>query len=202
MAGSSVQLKEPIPTNSGLIGSFYSDKSGLGKSGIHCFTCNEELLPKARFCGECGQSTTPRKNDAFVNPNLGSNYLNDQRAQVVGTPKFARISPQMKRAIPPQLKQEYCKVSCLLARERAFLILHYSVFLIASLFGLWCAFKAYNDLNADEMTRAVVAFIPLICINTVAFACLVPIKGTKREVSRMKERLTYLHYQIEYLNLA
>ncbi len=202
MPSSSIQLKEQIATKGGLIGSFYNDKSGLDKAAVHCFTCNEELLPTAKFCGECGLSTNGKQNNVSINPNLGSNYLNEQRAQVVSTPKFARVSPQMKRSIPPHLKQEYCKVSCLLARERAFLIMHYSVFLIASLFGLWCAFKAYNDLNADEMTRAVVAFIPLICINTVAFACLVPIKGTKREVSRMKERLTYLHYQIEYVNLA
>lgn len=201
MAGSSVQLKEPISASGGLIGSFYSGASGPVKAIVHCFICNEELVPAAKFCGECGESATPKQN-AFTNPNLGSDYLNEQRAKVAGTPKFARVSQQMKRSIPPQLKQEYCKVSCLLARERAFLIMHYSVFFIASFFGLWCAFQAYNGLNADEMTRGVVAFIPLITINSLAFACLVPIKGTRREVSRMKERLTYLHYQIEYINLA
>jgi hypothetical protein len=202
MAGPSIQLKEPIPTKGGLIGSFYSGKPGLDKASVHCFACNEVLLPTTKFCGECGESTTPKQSNAFTNPNLGSDYLNQQRAQVAGTPKFARVSPQMKRSIPPQLKQEYCKLSCLIARERAFLIMHYSLFLIVSLFGLWCAFTAYNGLNADEMTRAVIAFIPLVTINSLAFGCLVSIRGTKREVSRLKERLTYLHYQIEYVNLA
>jgi hypothetical protein len=203
MTNSSVHLKEPIPGDDGLIGSFYSGQSGKAKAAVHCANCNDELIPSAKFCGECGSSSTIAKlSNAFTNPNLGSNYLNNQRAQVVGTPNFAQISPQMRKAIPPQLKQEYCKVNTLLARERAFLVIHYALFICTNLFGFWCAYKAYTGMNADEMTRGVMAFIPIICINAFAFACFVSIKGTKGEMSRLKERLTYLHYQIEYTNLS
>lgn len=199
----SVQLKEPITAKGGLIGSFYSGKEHTQKAIGHCTECNEEILPQSKFCGECGTQTDSIKfSNAFTNPNLGSNYLNEQRAKVVGVPNFAQISPQMKKAIPPQMKQEYCKLSCLIARERAFLLIHYLVFLFCNLFGLWCACKAYNGLVADEFTRLVVAFIPIFCINLFAFSCIVPINGTKREISRLKERLTYLHYQMEYANLA
>lgn len=119
MASSSIGLQEPISAQGGLIGSFYSGKTVRNKAAGHCFTCNEELLPTSKFCGECGESINSSK-QTYTNPNLGSEYLNEQRSQVAGTPNFARVSQQMRRTIPPQLKQEYCKVHCLLARERAF----------------------------------------------------------------------------------
>lgn len=46
------------------------------------------------------------------------------------------------------------------------------------------------------------ALFPLLFVNGVALGSLVPIKGTKKEIARLKERMTYLHYQIEYVNLA
>jgi hypothetical protein len=45
------------------------------------------------------------------------------------------------------------------------------------------------------------AFTPLFFINSIALACLSPIKGTKREIARLKEKLTYVKFQVEYQNL-
>src|ERR1700722_17622906 len=165
MVSTSVQLKEPIPASGGLIGSFYSGKVVHEKDALSCPTCNETFLPESKFCGECGTATTSKviyapNNHNFNNLNLSSEYLNTQRKQVAGTPAFAQVSPSLRKPISPQLKQEYCKVSCLLARERVFLLLHYLLFLTGNLFGLWCAFKAYNGLVADEVTRAVIALVP------------------------------------------
>ena len=202
MASSPTQEKKPISSNSNLIGSFYSSRTGT-QTATACGACHVQLPLQAKFCGECGAGASEvKQNNAFTNPNLGSGYLNQQRAQVAGLPNFAQVSPQMRKAISPQLKQEYCKVITLLARERIFLVMHYTLFLLANLFGFWCAYTAYTGLNADEVTRMVVAFIPLLCINALAFACFVCINGTKREISRLKERVTYLHYQIEYVNLS
>lgn len=200
MTGSYAQFNNPIPNEGGLIGSFFDGKSKTGS--LNCFACNETVEPDTKFCGECGASMVQKTNNSFANPNLGSSYLNEQRAKVVSTPKFAQVNPLLQKSIPPQLKQEYCKLATMLARERAFLLIHYSLFLVANLFGLWCALKVYSDLNADEMTKAVMASIPLLCINVLALGCLVPIRGTKQEISRLKERITFLHYQMKYINLS
>ncbi len=200
MSPTSVQLKDTLQPNKDLIGSFYSGKGAEQKVAIYCPSCNAVLLPGTKFCGDCGYATS--QNHSHNDSNLSTVYLNEQRAKVAGMPAFAQVSPQLRRPISPELKKEYGKVSCLLVRERMFLTLHCLTFLIANLIGLWSAFTAYNGLVADEVTRGVVAFIPLFFINTVAFGALVPIKGTRREISRLKERMTYLHYQIEYTNLA
>lgn len=198
MNSSHAQLKYPVATGGQLIGSFYS---GKGKALIHCRSCNEELLPETKFCGECGSKTETIRQDFTQSTNSTAAFGHDT-AKPFAMPAFAQVSQQLRKPVPPQLKQEYCKLYCLIARERAFLMLHYLLFLGSNLFGFFCAFVAYNGLVADEVTRMVIAFIPLICINVLACGCIVPIKGTKREISRLKERLTYIHYQIEYANLA
>jgi len=212
MVSTSTQLKEAIPASGGLIGSFYNGKVVQHKNQLSCPNCNEYLLPESKFCGECGSANTGKIVQAqtvqtqtspnFSNQNLSSEYLNSQRKQISGTPAFAQVSQQLRRPISPELKQEYCKVTCLLARERVFLLFHYLFFLGGNLFGLSCAFKAYNGLVADEVTRVVVALVPVFFINTVSFGAVVPIGGTKKEIARLKDRITHLHYQIEYTNLS
>ena len=122
--------------------------------------------------------------------------------QAATVPAFAQVNKQMSKAIPPQLKKEYRKLTTLLARERFFLLSHYLIFLVVNLFGFWVSMKAYEGLfYADKISRALMALFPLFFINCVALGSLAPIKGTKHEITRLKERLTYLHYQIEYINL-
>ncbi len=204
----SVQVKETISNRTGLIGSFYNSKIVQEKNIHACPVCSEVLVAGSKFCGECGSAAVTDKvtpaavSHNFGNHNLSSEYLNTQRKQVAGMPAFAQVSTQLRKSIAPELKQEYCKVTCLLARERVFLILHYLLFLGGNLFGLWCALTAYNGLIADEVTRTVVALVPMFFINTVAFGAVVPIGGTKKQIARLKERMIHIHYQIEYTNLA
>ena len=151
------------------------------------------LIPESKFCGDCGSPT---------NHNHATEHSHIDGAHAASVPAFAQVSQQLRKPIPPELKKEYTKVSTLLIRERFFLIMHCLIYAIANLFGFFVACKAYNSFFADEMTRVMVSVIPLFFINTVALGCLVPIKGTRKELARLKNRMTYLHYQIEYVNLS
>ena len=86
----------------------------------------------------------------------------------------------------------------LLARERLFLYMHCFIFLSMNLTGFYFALTAYHGFIGDELTRFVVALIPMTVINLLALACLIPIKGTKREIARLKERISHVRFQIDY----
>lgn len=103
--------------------------------------------------------------------------------------------------ISESLVREMQSLNAILLRERIFLVMHYSIFLASNLLGLYLASQCYVNFHGDEVTRFVLALTPLTFINAVALACLAPIKGTKREISRVQERLQYLKVQIEYGNL-
>lgn len=202
MTANIAQLKESEPANTGLIGTFFSSNRSQAQAKSHkqgyCPACDELLLPQSNFCGDCGSPAGQHSETAH---SIGTAQPHTHGVQHAEIPAFAQVSPQMKKAIPPEIKKEYGNITTLLARERFFLIAHYLLFLSANLFGFWVSIKAYNGLYADEVTRVVIALFPLFFINTVALGCLWTIKGTKAEIARLKERLTYLHYQIEYINL-
>lgn len=128
------QLKESVPTSGQLVGSFYSgNQSQLqarsDKQG-HCPACNEPMVPQSKFCGDCGSPAEQHTHSAHE----------------LTVPAFAQVSQQMSKAVPPELKKEYRKLTTLLARERFFLIAHYLIFLFVNLLGFWIAVKAYNGL--------------------------------------------------------
>jgi hypothetical protein len=203
MVSASVQLQEPIPTNAGLIGSFFTGpQAPVQEKGIdqpYCPACNELLIPESKFCGDCGSPASPH----IHIHNREADHANVSAASMPESmPAFAQVSPQLRKPIPAALKKEYCKVSTLLFRERFFLFMHSAVFLTANLFGIWVAFKAHSSFIGDDMTRTVVSVIPLFFINSISLGCLVPIKGTRKEIDKLRNRMTYLHYQIEYINLA
>ena len=116
-------------------------------------------------------------------------------------PAFATVSPMIQR-VTPEMREELGKLMVLLARERIFLVLHCLNFLFINGVGFWLATKAYSEYNADEVTKTVIALTPLMFINSFALVCLSPIKGTKLEISRLKERIKYLKIQIEYSTIA
>lgn len=89
----------------------------------------------------------------------------------------------------------------LLARERLFLYMHWLIFLAVNLFGLWMALKCYNEYLGDEMTKIMMGSTPLLYINSCALMCIVPILGTRKEIARLKEKLNYVNFQIEYNHL-
>lgn len=114
-----------------------------------------------------------------------------------GAPTFANVATSRKGGVSPQLVREMQSLNALLLRERIFLIMHWCIFLISNLVGFFLALQCYNGFHGDEVTRLVMALTPLTFINAVALACLAPIKGTRREIARVKERIQYVRFQME-----
>jgi hypothetical protein len=123
------------------------------------------------------------------------------RVEPQRTPSFAQVSSKISTEVPNELREEINNLVCLLLRERMFLFIHWGIFLSMNLLGLFLSITAYNGYNGDELTKSVIAMTPLMFINTIALACLAPIKGTKREIARLRERLSYVRFQVEYHNM-
>jgi hypothetical protein len=149
-----------------------------------CPNCQHSYPQDAKFCGDCGASA--------AGATLPTKHLEH-------APNFAHVKANAE--IPKELSEELGGTIVLLARERIFLYMHCLLFLAINLFGFWLSMKIYNGYDCDELTRGVISLTPLFYINSVALVCLVPIKGTKREIGRLKERITFLRYRIEYRNL-
>lgn len=113
---------------------------------------------------------------------------------VQNTPDFAK---RRKRRIPVELKEELAALQLSKAKQKAFLLMHWIIFLITNLIGLYIALKCYFEYNGDELAKIMVATTPLMFINLTALVCLSPIKGTKRELARLKERETYIRLELE-----
>ena len=132
-----------------------------------------------------------------------SNALNSSVAQAnskQATPSFAKNKRQ-NRVIPPEMRAEMASLMAAELRERIFLFMHYAVFLVTNLIGLAITFKCYVEFAGDELTKMMIASTPLMFINLVALCGLVPIKGTKKEIARIKERMTYLKLAMEFDNI-
>lgn len=137
-----------------------------------------------------------------------SNVLNTKAAQYLkgtegaaaaaktGVPSFAR-NKKHSRAIPPEMQAEMAGLMAGLVRENIFLVGHYMVFAVTTLIGLWIAVKCFVEFNGDELSKLMMASTPLMFINLTALVALVPIKGTKREIARINERMTYLKLAME-----
>lgn len=83
-------------------------------------------------------------------------------------------------------------------RERIFLFMHYCIFLVTNMIGLFISVKCYVEFAGDELAKMMIATTPLMFINLIALCGLVPIKGTKKEIARIKERMTYLKLAMEF----
>lgn len=186
---------------------------------VHCVHCNYPIDASGRFCGECGAPTNRSK----AQPSHGSFAASFQKtatvvpphiphaaapqapsaarptAPVTPPPNFAKVGN--RRKITPELQAELTTLVCTLARERMFLFFHCFVFLAVNSLGLFLAFTAYNGYIGDEITKTIMAMTPMMFINTIALAGLSPIKGTNREIARIKEKLKLVRSRIEYSNL-
>jgi hypothetical protein len=190
-----------------------------GHSTDSCDHCSTALEITARFCGECGapgrarhshQPSSENRNFAqsfaahrAPGPMLQSaDHASGAKTQLLQrAPQKAPSFAKPKTEVSQELKEELAKLIVLLARERIFLYMHCGIFLTANLFGFYVAMRCYNGYIGDEMTKLIMSLTPLLFINAVALACLAPIKGTKREIARLKEKLTYVKFQIEYRNV-
>ncbi len=114
-----------------------------------------------------------------------------------GAPTFAVVASSKRGAVSPQLLREMQSLHALLLREQLFLIMHWSIFLITNLVGFIFALKCYHGLNGDEVSKIVMALVPITFINAVGLACLAPIKGTRAEIARVKEKMQYVRFQME-----
>lgn len=134
-------------------------------------------------------------------PTNSSGEVIEHNQESAYAPNFAAQSKPQSKGIPESFVREMQSLNAILLRERIFLAIHWSIFLAANLLGFYLAAKCYGGFHGDEVTRFVLALTPLTFINAVALACLAPIRGTRREISRVKERMQYLKVQIEYGNL-
>lgn len=136
-------------------------------------------------------------------PTNNQGELIEHNNQSEPAPMFALKgkSKANKSQVPEALVRELQSLNALLLRERIFLAIHWTIFVGANLVGFFLASQCYAGFMGDEVTRFVMALTPLTFINAVALACLAPIRGTRREISRVKERMQYLKVQIDYGNL-
>lgn len=183
-----------------------------GASGLNNGPTTNSIKSIVNFAGPPMQTLAPVSspgdipNGEFHYPHGGSipfqtnETPNWQLSKKTSTPKFATVAPQIQHA-DPRVQSELNKHTVLLARERLILYWHCLVYLAVNLFGFWLSLKAYNEYVADELTRGVIALTPLLFINAIALVFLSPIKNTKNEIHRLKERIKYLRIQIEYENI-
>ena len=170
--------------------------------GTSCSNCSDHLEPLAKFCGSCGFIVAPNS--------FNINEFPEQHARLISLEESMARAPQSvpsfalpKQANPKaaELNSEASKVMVLLARERIFLYIHILTFLAINLFGCWVAWKCYVDFIGDEMSKMMIASTPFLFINSLALLCIVPIKGTRTEIARLKERLSYTKFNIEFGHL-
>ena len=151
-----------------------------------CPHCNHHLLLTAKYCGECGNAVLVKETESD---------------QIHQTPFFAEVHTHQVNEVPQELRDDLDKLFAFLTRERFFLCFHYLVFLSMNLFGFFLSLKTYNEFIGDEVSKMIIAITPFAFINLLAFLCFSPIKGTKKEIARLKERITYVRYKIEYWGL-
>ena len=152
-------------------------------SVVSCSTCGNSLESSSRFCGFCG-ALAPI-----------------QGAPIVAPPQFAMVAPMQAPTVSNELQAEASKLLAQLARERVLLLFHWVLFIGLNLSGVFLAIKCYNEFIGDEMTKIMVASTPFLYINTVALLCIILIKGTRREISRIKERISYVKFKIDFGHL-
>jgi hypothetical protein len=176
--------------------------------GTSCSRCSHFIEPASRFCGNCGEpaslavrlghNTFHAQTQAQVASNLANMQAESYyRSHQQNTPTFA--NPKRKRRpIPPEIREEMNGIITHLIRERFFLLMHWTIFLITNLIGFAMAIKCYAEFIGDDVSKTMVAMTPLLFINMLGLCCLAPIKGTKGEISRLKDRMTNLKLRLEF----
>lgn len=164
-------------------------------AGPTCSNCKEQLESRAKFCGGCGFIVAP---DSFSIQDYQSSRMDHKP---VALPSFAVPKKAVSRNRLNELNEEIEKITLSLTRERLLLCLQLVCFLAVNLFGFWVAWKCYFDFLGDEMSRMMMASTPFLFINSVALVILAPIKGTRAEIARLKERLSYVRFNLEFGHL-
>lgn len=162
------------------------------RTGTRCADCSSPNDAGARFCGECGASMHRPQSDTAQSP--CNNAPGGGQA-----PSFAR--PRTRTTVDPAVSRELGSLLVLLMRERIFLVLHWTIFVTLSLVGFGLAMKCYTEFHGDDMSKLMMAITPMLFINLTALVCLTPIKGTKREIERIQEKIAYLKFSVRFKHL-
>jgi hypothetical protein len=118
-------------------------------------------------------------------------------AQAGAALNFASLGTKTRR-VSKALINEMHFLQASLIRERAFLMMHVCIYIVANCFGLYLAQMCYHGYHGgDEVTKMLMALTPLTFINAVALSCFAPINGTRREINRIKERMQHVKVQME-----
>jgi hypothetical protein len=144
-------------------------------------SCGHALEPSSRYCGFCG-ALTPAQGAAPA-------------------PSFAMVTPIHAPAVSQELQEEAAKLLMQLARERILLLFHWTLFVGSNLLGVYLAIKCYNEFIGDEMSKIMVASTPFLFINCLALLCIVLIRGTRKEIAHLKERISYVKFKIDFGHL-
>jgi hypothetical protein len=181
-------------------------------AGFACRRCTQYVDAAAKFCGSCGEAASLDKRAVAgqatgqytvqTAARMASNMANVQaenfyRSHQQATPSFA-APKRRNKVVPPEMREEMTTIITMLVRERVFLIMHYAIFVVTNLIGFIIAYKCYVEFIGDDVTKTMVASTPLLFINLCALCCLVPIKGTKREIARLRDRMTNLKLRLEF----
>ncbi|HEY9871314.1 MAG TPA: hypothetical protein V6D08_19300 [Candidatus Obscuribacterales bacterium] len=158
-----------------------------------CPWCAAAIDEAAKFCGQCGR---PAK------VSFGRHAPpRAQPRQHHGVPTFALPPRPVPYPESANIPQELARCEILLWRERIFLVIHWLVYISLNLGGLALAVQCYSGFIGDVLTKLCMAGTPLMFINTSALLCFLPIKGARREIFRLKNRLAYLRFKHEYDHL-
>lgn len=157
-----------------------------------CTKCQGVVEAHAKYCGHCGyQNSAKEQFDTRV-----AGLALAQPLPVV--PEFAFLKPQPHSLKDDQLHTELSKLEFFLKREYFFLAMHWSIFVIVSLVGLTMSWQCFNTFNGDLLEKLLVSLTPAMWINISALASLVYVKRTHKEMARLRERLTYVKFKIDY----
>lgn len=160
---------------------------------LDCLACANFLEPGAKYCGVCGTPTP-----------MGAHEHHPRTAPgkpISKVPGFAPLAPHSVLGTIQGFQEELGKLILLLARERLFLYFHWLTFLALNALGVFIAFKCYFGYIGDELSRLMMASTPLLYVNCLALLCIIPIRGARKEIARLKERLNFVKFRIEYIHL-
>jgi hypothetical protein len=160
---------------------------------LRCGECSEPIEVQAKFCGQCGHVM------ATVQSTHGPAHVERVARCTNQVPGFARAQ---FADITPKVRAEINQIMSALFRERFILILNTIVLLSVNLFGFFLSMKAYTEFIGDDVAKLVIAFTPFLFVNGVGFVAIIPIRGTKREIYRLQQRLVFLKAQMDFSHLS
>lgn len=169
-----------------------------------CINCGYQSQSQARFCGGCGidSSQSAANVGQAAKPQSPAYDASDLSRQYYAAPAFAKVQATVPNKVVGQLHAEAGKIMVLLARERIFLYLQWAAFLGINFLGVFVACKCYHEFLGDEVSKVMIASTPFLFINTVALLFVIPIKGTRHEINRLKEKLAHIRFKIEFGHLV